>query len=59
METIPGKVVIKTSECCKGAYSFEDELLIDRSIDDFTILTIEGTDKTNDWFTGTKFFNKI
>ena len=58
MWTLPKEVVIKAIECCHDIYPHEDDVLINRDIDGYTILAIEGTKETTDWLTNIKFVLK-
>ena len=58
MWTLPKEVIIKAIECCHDIYPHEDEVLINRDIDGYTILAIEGTKETTDWLTNIKFVLK-
>ena len=58
MWSLPKEVIIRAIECCHEIYPHEDDVLIDRSIDGYTILAIEGTNETSDWLTNIKFVLK-
>ena len=58
MWTLPKEVILKALECCRDIYPHEDDVLIDRSIDGYTILAIEGTKEKTDWLTNIKFLLK-
>ena len=58
MWTLPKEVVIKAIECCHDIYPHEDDVLINRDIDGYTILAVEGTKETTDWLTNIKFVLK-
>ena len=58
MGTLPKEVIIKAIECCHDIYPHEDDVLINRDIDGYTILAIEGTKETTDWLTNIKFVLK-
>ena len=55
MWTLPKEVVIKAIECCHDIYPHEDDVLINRDIDGYTILAVEGTTETTDLLTNIKF----
>ena len=56
--TLPTEVILKALECCRDIYPHEDDVLINRDIDGYTILAIEGTKETTDWLTNIKFVLK-
>tara|TARA_R100000742_G_C4256714_1_gene74581 strand:- start:121 stop:783 length:663 start_codon:yes stop_codon:yes gene_type:complete len=58
MWKLPKEVVIKALECCRDIYPHEDDVLINRDIDGYTILAIEGTKEKTDWLTNIKFLLK-
>ena len=58
MWTLPKEVILKALECCRDIYPHEDDVLIDRSIDGYTILAIEGSKEKTDWLTNIKFLLK-
>ena len=58
MWTLPKEVILKALECCRDIHPHEDDVLIDRSIDGYTILAIEGTKEKTDWLTNIKFLLK-
>ena len=58
MWTLPKEVILKALKCCRDIYPHEDDVLIDRSIDGYTILAIEGTKEKTDWLTNIKFLLK-
>ena len=58
MWTLPKEVILRALECCRDIYPHEDDVLIDRSIDGYTILAIEGTKEKTDWLTNIKFLLK-
>tara|TARA_E500000331_G_scaffold170385_1_gene164786 strand:+ start:660 stop:1265 length:606 start_codon:yes stop_codon:yes gene_type:complete len=58
MWSLPKEVIIRAIECCHEIYPHEDDVLIDRTIDGYTILAIEGTNETSDWLTNIKFVLK-
>ena len=55
MWTLPKEVILKALECCRDIYPHEDDVLIDRSIDGYTILAIEGTKEKTDWL----FYHRV
>ena len=56
--TLPTEVILKALECCRDIYPHEDDVLINRDIDGYTILAVEGTKEKTDWITNLKFLIK-
>ncbi len=52
---LPNKVIVAAIKACADVYADQKDFLIDRSIDDYTILAIEGTKEMSDWATNIKF----
>ena len=51
-------VVLEALRCCRDVYPHEQDFLVSREIDGFTILAVEGTNETTDWVTNLKFMIK-
>ncbi len=58
MFNLSKNVVLEALRCCRDVYPHEQDFLVSRAIDGFTILAVEGTNETTDWVTNLKFMIK-
>ena len=56
--TLPKEVILKALKACRDVYPHKNDYLVDRSVDGYTILAVEGTNETTDWITNLKFLIK-
>jgi len=56
--TLPKEVVLTALKCCRDVYPHEQDFLVNRDHDGYTILAVEGTNETTDWVTNLKFLIK-
>lgn len=53
--TLPKEVISAAVNACAAVYPNENDYIVDRTIPNYTILAIEGTNETTDWVTNLKF----
>ncbi len=58
MWTLPKEVILTALKCCRDVYPHDQDFLVDRSHEGYTILAVEGTNETTDWVTNLKFLIK-
>ena len=56
--TIKKQVILQALRDCRDIYGHDDDVMINRDWDGYTILSIEGTKEKTDWFTNIKFLLK-
>ena len=56
--TIKKQVILQALRDCRDVYGHDDDVMINRDWDGYTILSIEGTKEKTDWFTNIKFLLK-
>ncbi len=58
MYTLPKEVILLALKCCRDVYPHKQDFLVDRSIPNYTVLAVEGTNEKTDWITNLKFLIK-
>ena len=56
--TIKKQVILQALRDCRDIYGHDDDVMINRDWDGYTILSIEGTKEKTDWITNIKFLLK-
>ena len=56
--TLKKQVILQALRDCRDVYGHDDDVMINRDWDGYTILSIEGTKEKTDWFTNIKFLLK-